>query len=588
MTRIAAVLLVLAVLVVPWALIADEAKGPAIPNFTLKDTTGKAVALADFKDKPAVAVVFIGTECPLVNLYLIPLKQLHEEFAKQGVQLIAINSNDHDDAKAVADHAKAHGLPFPVLKDTDHKVADLFKAQRTPEAFVLNKDRTVVYRGRIDDMFGIGFQRAQPTRRDLAESLKETLAGKAVSVAKTEVQGCLIGRQKPVVADGQITYTKHVARILQQHCQECHRAGQIGPFSLMTFEKAKAWSDTVAEIVKDGRMPPWSADPKHGKFRNDRSLPKADRDTLLAWVAQGCPKGEDKDMPPARTFVSGDGWRIGKPDAIVKMPEEFKVPAQAPRGGVPYQHFIVEAPFENDVWVQAAEAKPGNRAVVHHIIAYVLGPGERFDPRGEDGLGRGLLVATAPGDIPTIYEPGLAKKIPKGGKIIFQMHYTPNGEETTDVSSVGLVFAKTPPKHVVHTRSPLNRYFAIPPGDGNHKVECSTVFKKDAMLLNFMPHMHLRGKDFEYRAVFPDGRTEILLSVPRYDFAWQTYYQLATPVSLPAGTKIECTAHFDNSKDNPNNPDASKTVKWGDQTWEEMMIGWMDYYYVDEKPVAAE
>jgi len=583
MKRFLTVLLLLALVVAPWILVAQEVRTEPVPNFTLPDTTGKPVSLADFKDKKALAVIFLGTECPLVNLYLIPLKHLHEEFAGQGVQLIGINSNIQDDAAAVAAHAKSHGVPFPILKDKDQKVAELFKAQRTPEAFVLDSSRRIVYRGRIDDQFGIGFQRAAAGRRDLAEALKETLAGKKVSVAATEAPGCLIGRDKPDLADGKITYTKHVARILQQHCQECHRPGQIGPFSLTSYEKAKAWSDTLVEIVKAGRMPPWHADPKHGKFSNDRSMPQADRETLIAWVEQGCPKGNEADMPPPRDFPKGDGWRIGTPDAIITMTEEFKVPAQAPSGGVPYQHFIVPTNFDKDMWVQAAEAKPGAKAVVHHIIAYVLGPGERFDPRSEDGLGRGLLVATAPGDIPTIYKPGMAKKIPKGARIIFQMHYTPNGEEVVDRSSVGLIFAKEPPQHVVRTRSPLNRYFAIPPGADNHKVESSTVFKKDAMLINFMPHMHLRGKSFEYRAVYPDGRTEILLSIPRYDFGWQTYYQLAEPIKLPAGTKIECTAHFDNSKDNPNNPDPTTVVRWGDQTWEEMMIGWLDYYYLDEK-----
>jgi peroxiredoxin/mono/diheme cytochrome c family protein len=584
MKRIAAVLLAVGVLIAPWGLVANESPSPPISNFALLDINGQRVQLSDFRDKPLVAVIFLGTECPLVNLYMIPLKHLHEEFSGKGVQFLGINSNTQDTPDMVAAHARTHSIPFPILKDFDHKVADLFGARRTPEAFLLNKERRIVYRGRIDDHFGIGYQRAAPTRRDLAEAIRETLAGKPVSVSRTEAVGCLIGREKPTKIEGTVTYTRHIARILQQHCQECHRPGQIGPFSLMTYEKAKAWSDTLVEIVQAGRMPPWHADPRYGKFANDRSMPQEDKDLLAAWVAQGCPKGDDKDMPPPRQFPVGEGWRIGTPDVIISMNESFTVPAQAPPGGVPYQHFIVDTNFDRDMWVQAAEAKPGAKAVVHHIIAYVIGPGERFDPRSEDGLGRGLLVATAPGDIPTIYKPGLAKKVPKGAKIIFQMHYTPNGEETVDRSSIGLIFAKEPPKHIVRTRAPLNRTFVIPAGARNHRVECATVFRKDAMLLNFMPHMHLRGKSFEYRAVYPDGKTEILLSIPRYDFSWQTYYQLAEPKFLPAGTRIECTAHFDNSADNLNNPDPTKPVRWGDQTWEEMMIGWMDYYYLDEKP----
>jgi peroxiredoxin/mono/diheme cytochrome c family protein len=571
-------------LLVPWLLSARESPQTSVVDVPLSDLEGRKVSVADFRDKKAVVLIFMGTECPLVNLYLIPLKQLHDEFKNQGVQFLGVNSNTQDTLDMMAQQIRTHNIPFPVWKDSGHKLADLLGAKRTPEVFLLDQQRRVVYQGRIDDRFGVGYQRAAPTRRDLAEALRETLAGKPVSVARTEAPGCLIGREKPTKIEGTVTYTRHIARILQDHCLECHRPGQIGPFSLTTYEKAKAWSDTLVEIVQAGRMPPWHADPRYGKFANDRSMPKEDRELLAAWVAQGCPKGDDKDLPPPKQFPSGEGWRIGTPDVVISMNESFTVPAEAPPGGVPYQHFIVPTNFDRDVWVQAAEARPGAKAVVHHIIVYVLAPGERFDPRSEDGLGRGLLVATAPGDIPTIYRPGLAKKIPKGARLIFQMHYTPNGEETVDRSSVGLIFAKEPPKHIVRTRAPLNRTFVIPAGAKNHRVECATVFKKDAMLLNFMPHMHLRGKSFEYRAVYPDGRREILLSIPRYDFSWQTYYQLAEPVYLPAGTRIECTAYFDNSAENLNNPDPTKPVRWGDQTWEEMMIGWMDYYYLDEKP----
>lgn len=591
MRRLAALLLMLCVVAIAWQLTPEpmaRAAEAKISNFTLKDQNGKDVSLADFKDKKAIAVIFVGTECPLVQLYALRLRQLHEELAPKGVQLLAINSNVQDTAERVAEHAKQREFSFPVLKDTDQKVADLFQAARTPEAFVLDKDGVIRYRGRIDDQFGIGFQRAQPTRRDLAEALNELIAGKPVSVAKTEVMGCKIGRDKKADATSEITYTKHVARILQQNCQECHRPGQIGPFSLLTYEKAKAWSDTIAEVVQERRMPPWHADPKHGKWSNDRSMSAEDRTTLLAWIERGCPKGDEKDMPPPREFRGTDGWRIGKPDAIFTMKEEFKVPAVAPKGGVPYQFFMVPTNFEQDMWVQAAEAKPGQKAVVHHIIAYIMEPGKRFAPDKEDGLGKGLLVATAPGDIPTIYKDGYAKLVPKGATLAFQMHYTPNGEEVVDRSSVGVIFAKKPPEHIVRTRSPMNRYFQIPAGDGNYKVECSNVFEKEAMLINFMPHMHLRGKSFEYRVRYPDGKTETLLSIPRYDFGWQTYYNLAEPLKLPAGTKIECTAHFDNSDKNLNNPDPTKIVRWGDQTWEEMMIGWLDYYYTNESPSTAK
>jgi peroxiredoxin len=547
--------------------------GKKIADFTLPDGAGKPVALADFKGKKAVVVVFIGTQCPVNNYYMPRLVELHKEYAEKGVQFLAVNSNRQDSAEEIAQHAKQHSLPFPVLKDEAAKTADLFAAQRTPEAFLLDGERTVRYLGRIDDQYGIGFQRAKPTRRDLAEALDEVLASKPVGTAQTAVAGCLIGRPVKPKADGQVTFSKHVAPILQKHCQECHRPGQIGPMALLTYDDAAAWSGTIREVVQERRMPPWHADPKHGKFSNDRSLPKANADTLLAWVEQGCPQGDAKDLPAPKEFASVE-WTIGKPDVVFTMPREFTVPAQTPRGGIPYQYYIVPTNFKEDMWVQAVEARPGNRAVVHHILVYA-----RTLTKGNarDGIGDGLIATQAPGELPTILPQGTAKKIPKGAAIVFQMHYTPNGTELKDRSSVGLIFAKEPPKTEARTRAIAGRRIVIPAGDANYQVTSTTTFAEDVQLLSMLPHMHLRGKSFEYRVTPPTGKEEILLSVPRYDFGWQANYRLDKPLTLPAGTRIDCTAYFDNSANNPNNPDPTKQVRWGDQTWEEMMIGFVDY-----------
>jgi Copper type II ascorbate-dependent monooxygenase, C-terminal domain len=276
---------------------------------------------------------------------------------------------------------------------------------------------------------------------------------------------------------------------------------------------------------------------------------------------------------------------------VLTMPTAFKVPAEAGPGGIRYQYFPVPTNFKEDRWIEAAEARPGAREVVHHIIVYIanaaelrfLGKPRRGGADASDGIGRGLLVAYAPGDMPLKLKPGEAKKVPKGAVLLFQMHYTPDGVERKDRSSVGLVFAKKPPKVEVKTRGIAQRRFRIPAGDGNHEVNSQSSFDRDVTLLSFMPHMHLRGKDFKYVAVYADGKKETLLSVPRYDFNWQSSYRLAKPLSLPKGTRIECQAHFDNSEDNPNNPDPKKAVTWGDQTWQEMMIGFVDYAYPVEK-----
>lgn len=555
-------------------------------DFRLQDPRDQGiVSLSGLREKhKAVVVVFLGTECPLSNQFVPVLAELHKKYNSKSIAFIGINANSQDSRERVAAHARRHNVPFPVVKDAGNKVADQLRARRTPEAFVVDSSGTIRYRGRIDDQFGIGYSRpGKPTRRDLAVALDEILAKKPVSVPRTEAAGCYIGRVAKPKANGRITYAKHVSRILQKNCQECHRPGRIGPMSLLTYDDAVAWSDTIGEVVRDGRMPPWLADPRYGKFRNDRRLSPQERDTLLAWIDHGTPRGNDKDLPPPRRFP--EGWSIGKPDLVIKMPRAYQVPAKAPKGGIPYKYFTVDPGFQEDRWIERAEARPGEPAVVHHIVMFIQPKGAFFNP---DAPGA-VLCGTAPGDMPLMLPDGLAKKVPAGARLIFQMHYTPNGKACRDRSEVGMIFSKKPPRHRVLTKPVysvrfISRLDRIPAGADNYKIEAEHVFEEDAHLLHFMPHMHLRGKDFRYEAIYPDGKKEVLLSVPRYDFNWQSVYRLADPVAMPKGAKLHCVAHFDNSAKNSNNPDPKKAVYWGDQTWEEMMIGWIDYWLDHEKP----
>lgn len=586
MRRVVISLCCLAVLVLLTRLAPVEAETKAaksVKPFSLKDADGKAWSLAGQKDTKAVVVLFLGTECPINNQYLPRLGELHKEYAEKGVAFVGVNSNVHDTATRVASHAKANAIPFPVLKDVGNVVADDFAAKRTPEAFVLSPAGTILYRGRIDDQIGVGFKRKEPTRRDLAVALDETLADKAVSTPLTDTPGCLIARVIKPKEGGSITFTKHVSRILQNRCQECHRQGEVGPMPLLSYEDALSWQEMISEVVSENRMPPWNADPKHGKFANDRSLTKEEKETLLGWIKQGCPKGDDKDMPEAKTFVSG--WSIGKPDAVFSMDKEYTVPADGGKQGVKYQYFRVKTNYAEDRWVQAAECKVGAREVVHHVIVYIIDPtaGNKGKPgAGVDGIGNSFLAAYAPGDMPLNLPAGYAKKLPKGSTLVFQMHYTPDGVVRKDRSSVGIVFAKQPPKYEVKTRGISQQLFLIPPGAKSHQVKSKTTFDKDVLLMSYLPHMHLRGKDFKYYITYPDGKKEVGMSVPRYEFNWQNNYRLEQPIKLPAGTRIDCTAHFDNSTGNANNPDPKSWVKWGDQTWEEMMIGFVDYAFERE------
>jgi thiol-disulfide isomerase/thioredoxin/mono/diheme cytochrome c family protein len=568
--------------------------GIRLGDWTLpRSDDGRPWSLArDGRDAKAVVVLFLGTECPLNNRYLPTVVALQKKYGPRGVLFVGINSNAQDDRAAVARYGKEFGLPFVVLKDEEAKVADRFAAARTPEAFVLDATYTARYRGRIDDRYDKGIQRPQATRQDLAEALDAVLAGKEVARPVTEAAGCPIARPPqtvPQAGGAPVTYSRQVARLLQDHCQECHRPGEAGPFSLSTYQDAADWSAAVREAVAERRMPPWHADPAYGRFRNARRLSDADRATLLAWVDQGCPEGDRADLPPPREFVRG--WRIGKPDAVFTMPEAFQVPAQAPKGGVPYQFLLVTEPFPEEKWVQAVECRPTATPVVHHITAYLVEPGADLSHWKRQSDLAQLMTSYSDdcflggyglNEEPLILPPGQAKHIPKGSRIAFELHYQPNGTACTDRSYVGLVYAKEPPVHHVRTGSAMQPLLAIPPGVANSRQVAARTFKRPAMLLSLTPHMHLRGKSATFTLIRPDGSREVLLSVPRYDFNWQTNYELAEPVPVPKGSTIEYAAYYDNSADNPNNPDPRKLVFWGEQSWDEMMIGFFEYYWADD------
>jgi peroxiredoxin/mono/diheme cytochrome c family protein len=557
----------------------EDTKAPAVgatvPNFTLKDAHRRPRSPDDYKDAMAFVVVFLDTECPVSNLYIPTLIDLHKRYAGKGVQILAINASNQDSFVMVAAHAQERDLPFPVLKDFDQGVLDSFGAKRTPEAFLLDAKRVIRYHGRIDDQYAVGVRRDKPTRSDLKEAIDELLAGKAVSTPETTTSGCVVERAKKPAVEGEVTFTKDVAPLLQKHCQECHRPGEIGPFSLLSYDDAKARAKRIREAIQEQRMPPWHADPRFGKFANDRRMTPEERDTLLAWIDKGAARGDEKDPPPVK-FVKG--WKIGEPDKVFTMDKEFTVPAS---GVLDYQRFVIDPGLKEDVWIQASEARPGNRAVVHHILVYVLAPGKSM-PYDNDGTAH-TLAGWAPGDMPAIYPPGTARRVKAGSRLMFEVHYTPNGTEQTDRSSVGVIFAKKPPEHVAETNILANLSLRIPPGAPNHKGQMVFTFPEDALVLSFMPHMHLRGTSAKYVATYPDGKTETLLSVPDYDFNWQSVYRFEKPVHIPKGTKLTWTGAWDNSPDNPRNPDPKAEVRWGLQTFDEMQNGWMDVVWLKKK-----
>lgn len=544
--------------------------GRKLSELALKDHRGREWTLQDFADKPVLVVVFTGTECPLVQLYAARLQKLSTELADQGVEVIALDANQQDNLTEIGAQVRKLGLTLPVLKDLQNKVADQLGARRTPEAFVLDHDRVVRYHGRIDDQYAVGGrQRTEPTRSDLLEAVREVLAGQPVSVAETEAVGCLIGKVRQPQTDATVTYSNQISRLLQAHCVDCHRPNEIGPFSLTDYDEVAGWADMILEVTEQRRMPPWHASPDHGKFANARVLAPEELQLLRDWVDAGAPEGDRKQLPAPKTYTAG--WQLTRePDLVIPMAQTpFKVPSE---GEVRYQHFTVETGFTEEKWIQAMEIVPGNRAVVHHTIVFAAGAGERFN--GE----RGFLGAYVPGLRQKPYPEGMAKRVPAGAKLVFQMHYTPNGTAQEDITKIGLIFAD-PAKvtQEVTTVSVVNTRFTIKPQEDNQQFPSNVITAPtDLRLLSLSPHMHLRGKSFRYEMTLPDGRKETLLDVPHYDFNWQTAYALADELVIPKGAKIQGFAAFDNSPNNLANPDPSATVTWGDQSWEEMLLGYFD------------
>lgn len=572
--------------------------GQRLGNFTLKDVTShRPVSLHGFAGKRAVVLVFLGADCPLANLYAPRLVEFDREYRPKGVAFVGINSNARESEAQAAEQVRKLGIEFPVVKDTGNVLADLALVERTPEVLVLDGEGKIRYRGAIDDQYAQGGARKpRPAHQYAKDALDAILDGRTIEVAATPASGCLIDRVDPppqkassatrvrpapaeiqsarkasedaeAVDVGQVTYASAAATVIQEKCQSCHRPGQVAPFSLLTYDDARKHAAMIGEVVGNRRMPPWHADPRHGQFANDRSLNARERATLLAWVDQGAPLGDPAKIPQAKKFP--EGWTIGVPDTVFEIPEAYTVPAQ---GVVEYVRIRVPTGFTEDRWIQAAEAQPTDRAVVHHIIVYV------DDHKGPKPEERPLahLCGYAPGDMPSVYPTGTAKKVPAGSDFVFEVHYTPIGRIRTDRSRVGLIFARAPVTREASTIGIFQGDFLIPPHQDNVAVESSLTFDKDTRLLSFMPHMHLRGKDFRYTITRPGGPSEVALSVPAYDFGWQSYYILADPMSLPKGSRIDCLAHYDNSERNPYNPDPGKAVRWGDQTTDEMMIGYID------------
>jgi peroxiredoxin len=535
------------------------------------------VSIANAKWK---VICFLGAECPLARLYGPRLQQLDEEFSRHGVQVVGVNSNPQDSLDDIRRYITEHRISFPIIKDHRQSLARKFGAKRTPEVFVLDTSSHVRYQGRIDDQYEPGTARPKPSRHDLRNALEALIAGREVIDPNTKAVGCLITMvkqpQRPVDPASVVTFARDVAPILNQHCVECHRDGEIGPFALTDYDEVVGWAEMMLEVIQQNRMPPWHADPRHGKFVGERRLSDSARTTLNAWVEQGMPSGNVQNLHPQPKWPRG--WHLpSAPDVeLVMRDRPFTVP---PGGTVEYQYFVVDPQWGEHRWVRAAQVIPGDASVVHHAIVFVR------PPDGSDSEGIGWLGAYVPGQRTVPLPPGYARRIPARSKLVFQMHYTPNGRRTQDVTKIGIWFSDPDVvTHEVATRLALNQHFEIPPGAKNFNVDLQlNGFARDSRLLSLTPHMHLRGKSFRLD-VHRSGQQKTLLSVPKYDFNWQHRYQLEKPLKLDKVDALQMRFVFDNSAENPTNPDPREYVTWGDQTWQEMAVAFFDISHPRGKP----
>lgn len=558
--------------------------GRRLADVRVSDLAGKPHALSAFAGPKGLVVALVSSSCPVAKKSAPALGRLEADARANGFGVVYLASLPTDTPAELKATAKSAGWKAPVTRDTKGAAVAALGATSTTEVFVFDAARTLAYRGAVSDQYGPTWAKDAPTANYLADALAAVAAGTLPAIPATTAPGCLLTPSKtPPAPASSVTYHNRVSRIVQANCGDCHRTGGVAPFPLETYAQVVAHSAMIRAVVDAGQMPPWFAAPTkgddgktaaHTPYANDRRLSADDKRDLLAFLAAPKPlAGDPKDAPLPRTF--DPEWTAGKPDAVFAFPQAYNVKAE---GVLPYQNILVETNLPEDKWVRAIEVKPGAKGVVHHVLVFVQEPGK---PQARTDDRAGFFGAYVPGTAAFVYPDGYAKKLPKGAVLRFQMHYTPNGTAQDDLTRIAFQWAKAAPKHEVKSIGVSSLRLNIPPGAQNHKEEAQLSVPADAKILAFMPHMHVRATACRYDLVTPDGTRETLLDVPRYDFNWQLTYRRATPLPVSKGSRIEFTGWYDNSTKNPYNPDATKTVRFGPQTYDEMLLGYIEYVTED-------
>ena len=568
-------------LFISFGLVAIE-PGDRVENFRLIDQKGNSHELFYFNDQKALVFLVQGNGCPIARNAAPRFQELRDIYSDKEVQFFMLNSNLQDNRLSIREEAKEYGYDLSILIDETQIISESLDLSRTGEVFIIDpKNWSVVYIGAIDDRLTYENQKKEASEHYLKNAIDDLLAGESVSVPRTESLGCLINFPNKLDKNS-ISYSEEVAPILLKNCAVCHRKGGVGPWAMTDYNMIKGFSLMMREVIRTKRMPPWHADPLIGQFSNDRSLSNKEIQTLVHWIEAGAPRGEGTD-PLLETIINQSEWaneeELGPPDYIINIPST-DIPAT---GVVDYQYKFVKNTVGKDVWVKAAEILPGDKAVLHHVITS-FGQLETRGPRKgklkyRDRKG---LRGYAPGINSNPYPDGGGIFLPANVAFEFQMHYTPVGRATVDETRMGIWVAQEKPKHEIFSMILLNPRIRIPAGTKEHKESASRVVSKDALLYSVLVHAHYRGKKMVVAAYYPNGKTEVLLSVPNYDFNWQTSYDLEEPKFIPAGTTLIQHQWWDNSPQNLANPNPDVEVTWGDQSFEEMLFGAYLMRYLEE------
>ena len=552
--------------------------GRQVPDVRFTDLAGRAHRLSDWRGEAGLVVAVTSATCPLSKRYLPSLAALEPELRAQGIGLVLVNPFASEDPAEIRAQLAAHSFTAPYVHEVDRALTGALGARSTTEVFLLDATRTLVYRGALDDQYDLVRNLPAPRQPHLRRAVAALLRGEPPEMAATAAPGCDLEATPAAAATSPVavSYHRDVARILQQHCVSCHQPGGVAPFALDSLAAVRDRTRVVRRVLEERTMPPWFAAPPPpgtpAPWAHDRSLPERDRADLLAWLGSADrPEGDPKDAPLTRRAPTG--WTIGKPDLVVPLSRAYAIPA----GGVmPYQFDIVTTTLTEDRWVSAYEILPSARDVVHHVLVNVHAPGGPVRDHEEGATG--YWAVYVPGNGAHIYPEGFARRLPAGSRVSFQIHYTPSGRPVQERLQLGLVFAKVPPRYEVRTLPIPDRDLRIPPGAAHHVETASRRLPYDLPLLSLMAHLHVRGKAFRFELLSPDGAPEVLLDLPQYDFNWQLRYDLRQPRLLPRGSTVRVTAVFDNSAGNPANPDPTRTVRWGPQTSDEMLIGYLEYF----------